>query len=501
MVEDTVLTSTRPVDIWKFFEERARHFSHRIAVRGDDETLTFAQSFEAADSLAARLSIAGLKQGATVVLCLENSISFVPAVLAAMKIGATIALVSPRYGPSEMCAIIEGIRPAFLLCGPSFPVESGPHIGPVRYEEIDSPAQILSGLILGILAPSQPGFSGCALLKATSGSTGLPKVVVLSSDNLVAEAQTIVETMQCTPNDKILCVTPMCHSYAFDLGVLAMLASGAELVIHGSFVPRKTIRDIETLGVTVFLGVPSIYRTLLDLRITQAPDLSGVRYLLSCTAPLSAELIEMFYRRFNAILCQHYGSSETGAVALHIPTEVRNYPDAVGIPMKGVDVQIVNGEGKCVSAGSEGEVLVTSSAVSPGYIMGQPNGISPFSKSSFRMADLGRIDEGGFLHITGRSDNLIEVGGLKVSPLEITNVLQRCAQVREAAVVGVTDSRGESVIYAAVTLVESTTERELLAFCRSQLADYKVPRRIEILPEFPRTPSGKISFPKDRISL
>jgi long-chain acyl-CoA synthetase len=501
MKRDTVLTSKRRVDIWKFFEERARHFSRQAALSGGDETVTFSELFAAADSLAARLAKSGLKEGATVALCLENSISFVPVVLALMKARATIALVSPRYGPSEMRAITGGIRPAFLLSRPSFSAELGPHIGPVRYEEVDSSSRLLKGLTLGSLVSSQPHFSECSLLKVTSGSTGMPKVVALSPGNVVAEAQTVVGTMQCTPADKILCTTPICHSYAFDLGVLAMLASGAELVIHDSFVPRKAVRDIETRGITVFLGVPSIYRTLLDMRIAQAPDLSRVRYLLSCTAPLSPQLIETFYRKFNATLCQHYGSSETGAVALHIPTEVRHYPNAVGVPMKGVQIQIVNGEGKGVSAGSEGEVLVTSGAVGSGYIMGQPNGVSPFSGSSFRMPDLGRIDQDGFLRITGRSDDMIEIGGLKVSPLEITAVLQGCAQVREAAVLGVTDSRGESAIYAAVTLTGSTTERQLLAFCRSQLADYKVPRRIEILPEFPRTPSGKISLRKDHISL
>jgi long-chain acyl-CoA synthetase len=501
MKGETVLAGERRVDIWKFFEERARHFSDHVALSSGDETVTFRQLFEAAKSLAAQLAKCGLKEGAAVALCLENSISFVPAVLALIKAGATVALVSPRYGPSEMRAIIGGVQPASLLCSSSFPVEVGRHIGPVHFEEIDSQSRILEGLILGSLAAPQPGFSECALLKVTSGSTGVPKVVGLSSDNVVAEAQTVISTMQCTPADKILCVTPMCHSYAFDLGVLAMLASGATLVMHDSFVPRKVVRDIETQGVTMFLGVPSIYRTLLDMRIAPAPDLSSVRYLLSCTAPLSPELIEMFYRKFNAAPCQHYGSSETGAVALHIPAEVRRYPEAVGVSMKGVEIQIVNAEGAPVSAGTEGEVLVTSGAVATGYLMGQPNGVSPFSNSSFRMPDLGRIDQDGFLRITGRSDDIIEVGGLKVSPLEIQNVLQGCAQVREAAVLGVTDSRGESAIYAAVTLTESATERELLALCRSQLADYKVPRRIEILPEFPRTPSGKISLRKDQILL
>jgi long-chain acyl-CoA synthetase len=500
MKRDPVLTSEHPVDIWKFFEDRARSFSHRTALTARGKSITFSELYQSAEVLATRLVKSGVNEGSTVALCLENSLMFVPAVLGLIKAGVATALISPRYGSSEMRAITEGIHPTFLLCGRSFPLELAGHIGARRFENL--PAEpLFEELTLASLESPEGRTSEHTLMKVTSGSTGIPKVVALSAANIAAEAQTIVETMECTPNDKILCVTPMCHSYAFDLGVLAMLASGASLVIHDSFVPRKAMKDIAALGVTIFLGVPSIYRTLLDLRITPAPDLTTVRYMLSCTAPLSAEEIASFHSRFKVPVCQHYGSSETGAVTLHIPADVQNHPDAVGVPMKGVTVQVVDGGGLEVPAGREGEIVVTSKAVALGYVMGQPNGRSPFKGASFRMSDLGKIDNDGFLQVTGRTDDLIEIGGLKVSPQEITKVLQGCAHVREAAVLAVKDSRGESAIYAAVSLKRATTERELLAICRSQLADYKVPRRIDILQELPRTPSGKISLRKDQISL
>ena len=117
------------------------------------------------------------------------------------------------------------------------------------------------------------------------------------------------------------------------------------------------------------------------------------------------------------------------------------------------------------------------------------------------MGDRGLMDRDGFLNVTGRMDDMINVGGFKVSPLEVTHALQRCSKVREVAVLGVKDPYGESVVYAAVTLTGPATEQELLAFCHTQLADYKVPRRIEILKDLPRGSSGKIRIRPEDVSL
>ena len=161
--------------------------------------------------------------------------------------------------------------------------------------------------------------------------------------------------------------------------------------------------------------------------------------------------------------------------------------------MSNVAVDIVDEDGRSLRAGTEGEIVVTSRAVARGYVMGQPGGRSAFRKEScYWTGDRGTMDGDGFIYVRGRVDDLINVGGFKVSPSEVTRVLQSDARVREAAVVGVKDSMGEISVYAAVTLRETVTETELVSFCRARLADYKVPRRIRICDELPRGPSGKI---------
>jgi long-chain acyl-CoA synthetase len=318
-----------------------------------------------------------------------------------------------------------------------------------------------------------------ALLKFSSGSTAEPKGIALTAGNVLAEAETVTATLGVAPGDTVLAGVPLFHSYGFDLGVLPTLVAGSTLVLEDAFVPRRTLASLA--GATAFLGVPAQYRAFLDTRLDSPPDLAGVRWLLSCTAPLAPETVIAFAERFRAPICQHYGSSETGAVTTHVPDEVLARPASVGRVMGGVELAL-----------DDGEVVVRSDAVARRYVLGAPPAPSPLGEGTFRTGDLGSLDSDGFLTLHGRRDALINVGGLKVSPAEVAATLERHPAVREAAVLGVPDGRGEEVVFAAVALGGPVDETELLTFCRSSLAEYKVPRRIEIRDELPRTAAGKV---------
>ena len=334
-----------------------------------------------------------------------------------------------------------------------------------------------------------------ALLKFSSGSTAEPKGIALTADNVLAEAENVTTTLDLGRGDRILSGVPLFHSYGFDLGVLPTLYSGATLLLEDSFVPRRTMRRL-AYRVAAFLGVPAQYRAFLATRIDKTPDLSAVRWLLSCTAPLAPEVVTEFLGRFGAPICQHYGSSETGAVTTHLPSEVGSRPDSVGRPMSGVEVSVIEG-GQAVTPGSEGEVVVESKAVAQRYALGAPSGPSPLMDGAFRTGDIGRMDSDGFLTLVGRRDAMINVGGLKVSPAEVSATLERHLAVSEAAVLGLPDGRDEEVVYAVVALSEPVGEEELLQFCREALAEHKVPRRIEIRDELPRTATGKVRLGVD----
>lgn len=493
--------TTTPLNLYEYISQRLQRYVDRTAVVTAGSRLTYADVLTRAHQLRETLSDLGIRPRQVVGLALPNIAEFVPVFLGLCALDATVALISSKYKSQELEAIVEHVGPSWILASQA---------------DTDSLSQSLKDACVETRALH--GFDGItalriappahllqsdslALLKFTSGSTGRPKGVGLTVNNVIAEAESVVETLGMTHDDSILALVPLTHSYGFDLGVLASLFSGATLHIGSGFVPRLTLRYITTEGISVFLGVPPMYRALIETRLSDMPDLSAVRYLLSCTAPLSKATISEFYDRFGAVICQHYGSSETGAAANHIPADVLDRADSVGRPMKGVTIRIVGEDGLSKPAGTVGEVVISGPAVAPRYVMGNPDERNPLQNGSYRTGELGILDDDGYLILKGRIDQLINVGGLKVGPDEVTQVLERHPSVREAAVVGALDKAGEEFVYAAVTLRGKADETSLIEFCRQYLAEYKVPRRIDVRDQLPRGATGKIQLKAEDVTL
>ena len=162
--------------------------------------------------------------------------------------------------------------------------------------------------------------------------------------------------------------------------------------------------------------------------------------------------------------------------------------------MSNVDIAVFDDDGNEQPRNVVGEIVITSKAVAEGYVMGEPPGETPFKGDSYWTGDIGFVDDDGFVHLSGRKSEIINVGGLKVSPHEVVLVLERFPAVNEAAAVGVKSGSGEEVVCAVVTLHRPATEDSIIAYCRDNLADYKVPRRVEIRDELPRGATGKVKL-------
>jgi long-chain acyl-CoA synthetase len=491
-------------DLSNAFHERAREHGDLKAVSTPQGEMSFGVLQRAAENLAQLFAARGITEGSLVALAVPNSLAFAPAVLALFRLSATTVLLSTRYRENELLCVANGARPLVFVTTEAFVRTLQKSITERRIEPLSLPETGDLALLFprpedaatapGSGTPAWPAKPGAALIKMTSGSTGTPKGVALTAANLWAEAQNVISTLAIAPGERIHAPVPLVHSYGFDLGLLPMLYGGATLVLRDAFVPRRTLDELNRREVALFLGVPSMYRVLLETRTATRPDLTHVRYLLSCTAPLPAKLITAFHETFQVPICQHYGSSETGAATNHLPSQALARPSSVGLPMKNVRVIIADESGLEVNAGETGEVIVQSGVVAAGYVSGEPPGEPRFAGDTFRTGDIGLIDEAGFLYLHGRKDDMINVGGMKVSPQEVIQALEAFPSVREAAVIGIKDAAGEEVVYAAVTLKGPATESELVAFCQSRLSSYKVPRRIDIREEMPRGPSGKVSL-------
>jgi long-chain acyl-CoA synthetase len=477
--------------LWDALQARTGSLGQQVAVEASGAEMGFAEMWREAEQLASVFLEAGVREGGVAALALSNSPLFPSAFLALCRLDTTVALLPPRYGRSELQAIAEGVGLSSIVAE----AEAGPRVAAAIPIASSAATNGIRVLVPASTAEAGTTADDDVLLKFSSGSTAEPKGIALTAENVLAEAENVTTTLDLGQGDRILSGVPLFHSYGFDLGVLPTLYSGATLLLEDSFVPRRTLRRL-AYRVAAFLGVPAQYRGFLTTRIDKLPDISGVRWLLSCTAPLAPETVTEFLGRFGAPICQHYGSSETGAVTTHLPSEVPGRPASVGRPMSGVEVSVL-ADGQPVPPGSEGEVVVESAAVARNYVLGAPEGPSPLRDGVFRTGDIGRMDADGYLSLVGRRDAMINVGGLKVSPAEVSATLERHPAVSEAAVLGFPDGRDEEVVYAVVSLARPVGEDELVAFCRESLAEHKVPRRIEIRDALPRTAAGKVRLGVD----
>jgi len=481
--------------LWSAFAARVARSPGAVAVRALDSPATaeaewsYQALHDRAANLSDQLAESGVTAGAAVALALPNSVDFVAHFLALARLGACVLLLSPRYATAEVEAIAARARPRAWICTTTRGTLPSAATLPLR-----SRRELCAGIEIVRFDATEAGpfDSSDAVVKFSSGSTGEPKGVRLDADALLAEAEQVASTLELTPRDRVVARVPLAHSYGFDLGLLAPLLHGAELRIGEGFIPRLALRELE--GATVFLGVPSMYRLWLESKGSlSAPDL---RWALSCTAPLPAEIIRAMHERFGLIVAAHYGASECGAITNHRTTQVLARPLSVGQPAQGVHLFVEDESGREAPTGQSGEIVVESAAVARGILglssSDGPISIAPGGGRRYRTGDLGRFDAEGYLTLEGRRDALINVGGLKVSPFEVEAVLNAHAAVDDSLVRAEQGQDGESYVVALVVLRGDASASELLRHCHGRLAEHKRPRRVEIVDHLPRTAGGKL---------
>ncbi|MEW6609339.1 MAG: AMP-binding protein [bacterium] len=482
----------------KMLEETTTNNSDKIAISFKNEELAYSELQSKVTNLASNLSILNVNYGDRVGLLFNNSLEFIISFFAIARIGAIAVPLDIRYKPEELQFISEHCDIKILITANEFVDKVDKLSNPRNFivSGIEPADNILSFEELlnrkpyqGIKRNIKPEDE--ALYLYTSGSTGKPKSIIRTHRNLVSEAENVSSTEGITNKDNILGVIPLFHSYGLGHCMLTSIKTGATLVLLDKFVPHEIIRIIKTKSISIFPGIPYMYELLVESYTEETSDLSSLRLCISAGAPLSLNIAKRFKNKFGVVINQHYGSSEAGAISINLNRNLESNIKSVGLPMNNVSVKIVNDQNQEVLNGESGEIIVKSDAVSKGYFR-----LSELNKKVFKdgwcyTGDLGK-KENGYLYITGRKKNIINVAGLKVDPLEIERLLVSFPKVKEVAVIGVKDeSLGESV-KAIVVLKEKSNEDELFDFCGGKLADYKIPRQIEFRDALPKNSMGKI---------
>jgi long-chain acyl-CoA synthetase len=338
--------------------------------------------------------------------------------------------------------------------------------------------------------PEPQAYVGGALLKLTSGSTGLPKATCTSQRHLLEDTQHITQAMGIGPGDVQLGMIPISHAYGFGNLVMPLFVQGSVCILRDGFVPPAFAPDVETHRVTVMHGVPFMYDVLIAHLPAEAWP-SSLRRLISAGARLEPETIRAFHARFGVKIHSFYGASEAGGIC-YDDGEGLTDRLLVGRPMPGVTVTLKPGEPGAPPDG--GRVHVASSAVAAGYAGLSASEQEGFVDGGFLTGDLGFFDEAGQLVLTGRVSSFINVAGRKVQPDEVEQTLRQMPEIADVRVLGAPDAkRGQMLVACLVPRTRGLTAIEVRRFCAARLAAYKIPREYLFLDEMPRDERGKTS--------
>jgi long-chain acyl-CoA synthetase len=448
------------------FEARARRQPDRVALRWAGRSLTYGRLDRLAGGFARFLHLHGVRPGDRVALTIDNRWTFPVALLGAWKVGATVAPLDPRLTGEERAAILRDLEPAA-----------------VAHEVVGDEADW----------PAPPG-DAPALILYTSGSTGAPKGAVLSQRAAaVGVASWIDPVMALTAADVVLAALPLSHSYGLNGALLAPLVAGAEVVLLERFSPEAVAAAVRAHGVTVFPGVATMFRRLLEAgRDLEA--LRGLRLAVAGAAPCPWPLVVQWRERTGVRILRGYGMTEVFRPISCRAREPDDRPDSVGRPVPGVEVRIVDDEDRPLGAGSVGELLVRSPAVMDGYLGAPEETRAVLQGGWFRTGDLASLSPDGHVRIEGRKRERILRGGYSVFPPEVEAVLAAHPAVAEAAVVGVPDADlGEEVVAYVVPRDGARLDADdLLAWCRARLAAFKAPREVRVVAALPRSATGKV---------
>ncbi|MFO1048269.1 MAG: acyl--CoA ligase [Geminicoccaceae bacterium] len=472
-------------------------------------TLGFGGLRELADATVARLNALGIGRGDRVAIVLPNGPEMATAFIAA-ACGATTAPLNPAYRAEELDFYLSDLRAKALIVADG---EKGPAVEVARRHKAEilrlstAPDQPAGWFELaaegGGDAPVATGAAredDEALVLHTSGTTSRPKIVPLLQRNLAASARHIRTTLALTPADRCLNVMPLFHIHGLIAAVTSSLSAGASIYCTPGFNALRFFAWLDDTKPSWYTAVPTMHQAILA-RAERNPEVlarAKLRFIRSSSASLPAQVMLEVEKTFGAPVIESYGMTEaTHQMASNPLPPAARKPGSVGIAA-GPLVRVCDDADSFLSAGAEGEVVISGPNVTPGYEANPDANLKAFFEAEgrrwFRTGDQGVLDDEGYLRITGRLKEIINRGGEKVSPLEVDDVLMDHPAIAQVVTFAMPhDKLGEEVA-CAVVLREGmvVVEHEVRTFAAGRLADFKVPRKVVILEEIPKGATGKL---------
>ena len=451
--------------------------------------IAYAQLPARVDCAAAGLAARGLRPGDVLALWAPNSPEWAIAALGAMAAGATVTGVTPMCAERELAGQLMDCEASILVAAPEL-MDVARRAGvrqvvPLGEIEGEGAAPAVA------LEPAR----AVALLPYSSGTTGLPKGVMLTHANVVAGVGQVRAALKLGPRDTVVAVAPFAHVMGFVITMASALASGATLVTLAQFAFEPYLELVERHRATVLIGPPPVMAALAGHPAVDARDLSSVELVVAGGAPVPAEIARAVGERLpGAVVRLGYGLTETAATATAPDRELAVAPGSVGRAMPSTELRVVDPKtGADLGPGEPGELWVRGPQTMAGYLH-RPDATAAMIDGDgwLRTGDLVVIDEEGQVFVVDRLKELIKVNAFQVAPAELEAVLATHPAVADAAVVGRADAASGEVPVAAVVTRDALDPEDLMAWVAAHVAPYKRIRAVRFVDVIPRTPAGKI---------
>jgi acyl-CoA synthetase (AMP-forming)/AMP-acid ligase II len=447
--------------------------------------------------MANALASAGIRRGDAVAIALPNGLPAIVSFLAA-SIAGKAAPLNPAYPYEEFHFFLGDTDARVLICPPVgaefVRTAAADRKIPVFSVEMNERGDVrLTGAPTGVTA-TNPTADDIALVLHTSGSTGKPKRVPLRHFNLAVSSANIANTYGLSEEDVSLCIMPLFHIHGLIGSTMATLLSGGAVVVPTKFNALSFWRMVREHRVTWYSGVPTMHQLLMARTHHKPVEADTLRFIRSCSAPLSSELIHKIEGLFGVPFVEAYGMTEASHQMTSNPLPPRHRKaGSVGVGT-GLRMSIMDKEGNHLGTNQRGEVVIQGANVFRGYENNPDANARAFVKGWFRTGDEGMLDEDCYLHLTGRIKDIIIRGGENIAPHEVDEILLRHPAVAAAVTFGCAHPTLGEEVAAAVVLHEphGATESVLIKHCRESLAEHKCPKKIYLVKSIPTTATGKI---------
>ncbi len=493
-----------------FLDQTAKKYPDAVCAKLDDRALTFAEVMSAAKRVANALKAKGVKKGDKVAMMIPNTPHFPIVYYGILQLGAVVVPVNVLYQAHEIEHYLRDSEAVAIFAFKMFQEEATK-----AFQNVDSCRELVivstmddmedpdvGDNFMKLMISADTAFDpeltmpdDTAVLLYTSGTTGAPKGAELSHFNLFFNAYYAGrEIVKVRPGQVALAVLPLFHSFGQTCIMNASILFGATITLLPRFETEKAMEVIQRDKVNLIAMVPTMYFFILNQQNWQDYDFSSVTMAVSGGAALPADVINRFKDRYGITILEGYGLSETSPVASFTEEGEEPIIGSIGKPVWGVEMKCMQDDGAVCDVDEVGEIVIRGYNVMKGYYNRPQATAEAIVDGWFHTGDMGRMDASGNFYIVDRKKDLIIRGGMNIYPREIEEVVYQHPKVLEVAAVGIPDDmRGEEVkIYVSPKEGEALTPGEITEHVQKEMAKYKWPKEVEVLPELPKGPTGKI---------